>query len=445
MSYCRYHPGVVAQEECSQCHLTLCAECAPAAQAGSEPNQCPLCEASMRRHGGAPRSAIDLHSLLGPPLHQGGAFGLLAIAVLGGLLSPQWPPALLLAPALPGLIFEALSLTRMRPSPAALLDPNLLPPLLLSRTALLGLLAVLQWLWPLWAWPGGFLCLLVLPLTQLLILQKQDWRVLRHPWAYVASLGRASSALGLVVLVNLSLALLEVIAWELLAEVIPQRWAVSLACVACAYLPWVSLRVIQLLVLPELDWPERASRSRRSAALDPQLARFRVWLREGYYDKAGRVLRLGAEAASASHEQQRAYVDLLLQLKAREELSAFIPRIFVHLLQAGEEQACLELLGRVLQIWPDYYPEMGSLRLALAQLLQQQGQLRVALRLLHAWHQQAPQDPCIPEAYILAADMLASLQQHGKARAMLRFVQERYRQHPLAAQARQRMASLPGA
>ncbi len=446
MASCRYHLLQPAVASCPQCHLHVCAECAPALQAGETPHQCPLCGATTQVHMASAEGPWQWQgaSLLWPAWGSWGVFVLVMVPVLTLALGRYLPVADLPMTALLGLVAEARVLACVRAREGSRwLSGSMFLHLFLSRVALLAPFVLLLTLAPSWCWVWAIVALCALPLTQLIVLREGGGRQLLQPWRYIVGLGaaRASVVLQLLIVVLLA-ALLCAVCW-LCADILPAPAVAALAATALVYLAGISASLWQQLAAhdPALQLQPRA-RLRR-AALDPQVVRLRLWLYEGCYDKARRAMQLTAEALTATPAQQQAYVDLLLQLRDEAALCAFIPRVFMRLLQQEETAALHELLRQILQVWPDYHPEGGHLRLALAQVLRQHGQLRLALRFIHGWHQQAPQDPCIPEAYLMAAEMLTELAMYAKARAMLQFLAQRYRQHPLAATVRERWQALP--
>ena len=447
MTSCRYHPLQVAVAVCPQCHLHLCAECAPALLAGEPAPQCPLCGATTQSDVGAATGPWRWQgaSLLWPAWGAWGAFVLALVPALTLLLGRYLPTAFGLLTALLGLVAEArvLARVRARDEQTHWLKAGMFLQLFWTRLALLSPLVLVLLLAPAWSWMWAVIAVVMLPLTQLLVLQEGDARQLLQAWQYVASLGPARASVALLsFLVMLLAAFLFAFGW-LCADILPSSALPALAATALVYLAGISASLWQQFAAHEPALRLQPKLRSRRVSVDPQLVRVRIWLYEGCYDKARRALQLLAEPLTATPVQQQAYVDLLLQLRDENALRDFIPRVFMRLLQQQESAALQQLLRQILRVWPDYYPESGHLRLALAQVLRQHGELRLALRFMHGWHQQAPQDPCIPEAYLMAAEMLSELAMPAKARAMLQFLLQRYRQHPLAATVRARWQELP--
>ena len=87
------------------------------------------------------------------------------------------------------------------------------------------------------------------------------------------------------------------------------------------------------------------------------------------------------------------------------------------------------------QRYPDFKVTEPDVRLDLAQCFEEQGDYKLAVHVLNGLHKDHPHYAALPEAYLLAARLLAEkLAMPQKALALVEFLHGRYRNHRMFAQ-----------
>ncbi|NNM50788.1 MAG: hypothetical protein HKM02_00995 [Pseudomonadales bacterium] len=458
MKVCRYHSRSTSLLICSLCKLELCTECAAAAlNPATEILVCPLCDGHMEQQADAS---------IGPSLWTS----------LPNVLT--WPWALMPSLILGGM---AILMVMMGQMPAISME------LLWSLTASAGAYAVAVLhvssqgkgqVGALSVWRGQGQAVLASVLVQggaqmLLLLALQG--ALRYvvlvvflesvalPLVYLGlgqgkmpgSLINRDELRSLLGPVLMPYALLSVILvmlagllggfMDLLSDILPQAWNWALAAVLFNYFAWVSARAVGLFIFQEPALGQERTPRQVRLRSHPAQARLSVWLREGEYARAKRQLRLQAESVQATVAHMEAYHQLLMNLLDIPALQVFADQYLRRVVIMDDEIRVLSLLREYQEKIPGFVPGDPELRWHIAQMLVRMKALKQAAHMLNGLHKDAPNFAHLPEAYLLAAAILNDLGFASKAKALLRFLLERYKNHALYPMIKERWQRLSDA
>ena len=141
-------------------------------------------------------------------------------------------------------------------------------------------------------------------------------------------------------------------------------------------------------------------------AIERTKSRIKLYIKEGRYDE---VIEL-YEQAIKSNPDNRNIVDecfnFLLGTHNKEFLQDFSSFYLEHLIKHNETDQLVPVYKRALLIMPGYVPDTAELRHALAQVLYERGDFKVAIKMLNGLHTKFPQYEHISEAYLLMANCL---------------------------------------
>lgn len=184
----------------------------------------------------------------------------------------------------------------------------------------------------------------------------------------------------------------------------------------------------------ELNYtPEGDSGKRKSyRRVDPVQSLLEMHLKDGNYSKAITILKMDVDKKSATVAQHERYYKLIWALNHEEDLKAHAVPYFKALLANGRGVQAAQVFRNYLQRYPDFKLAEPEVRLDLAQAFEQQGDFKLAVHVLNGLHKDSAQFPGLPEAYLLAARLLAEqLKMPQKALALVQFLHGRYRNHRL--------------
>ena len=173
-------------------------------------------------------------------------------------------------------------------------------------------------------------------------------------------------------------------------------------------------------------------------------AKIEVLLKEGEYEQ---VVTLYYQAFKQYPNDPiffEKFFDLLYVCQKTELMSDFGTIYLEFLNRRKRFDKLTPTLKQILFVAPDFLPDSPTLRVQLATLLKQQGDLKMAVKLLNGIHKQYPEFAALPDAYYLLADILAEMPdmqaQADKCRQMAAQLKRKAdeRQATLALQAQQK-------
>ncbi|HEX4870584.1 MAG TPA: tetratricopeptide repeat protein, partial [Moraxellaceae bacterium] len=223
----------------------------------------------------------------------------------------------------------------------------------------------------------------------------------------------------------------------LFAAVLPDRVGLGLDMAAYTYAAIVIFTLSAYVLFQyqeELGYtPEGEAGKRKSyKRVDPVQMLLEMHLKDGNYSKAVTILKMDVDKKAASVVQHERYHKLIWALGQEEDLKTHATPFFKALLQAGRGVQAAAVFRQYVQRFPDFKPAEPELRLDLATAFEQQGDYKLAVHVLNGLHKDSAQFPGLPEAYLLAARLLAGqLNMPQKALALVQFLHGRYRNHRL--------------
>ncbi len=444
MKVCRYHSRSRSLLICNTCQLELCAECAAAAlNPASELLVCPLCDGFMEQQADlstGPSLWATLPDVLTWPWSLQPSLMLGAMAVLMVVIAQMLsiPPYLLwLVSALAGAYAVAILRASSQGKDQRLVfkdwsgQGQVVLAAILVQVIGQGLLLLAMQVAIRYVVLAALLEAMVLPLIYLALGQG------KLPWALIdrdelrGLVGPVLMPYWLLSVVLVICAGLMGVFMDLLSDILPTTWNWALAAVLINYYAWVCARAVGLFIYQEPALgKERKPRELRLRA-SPAQARMSVWLREGEYARAKRQLRVQAESAQATVAQMEAYHQLLISLADTAALQAYADHYLRRIVLMEDEIRLVSLLREYQEKIPGFVPGDPELRWRLAQILVRMKDLKQAAHMLNGLHKDSPNFGHLPEAYLLAAAILNDLGFTSKAKALLRFLMDRYKTHAL--------------
>lgn len=451
--YCRYHVLEPAEWRCPSCHIDFCTSCSPdpVEEDSAVPRKCPHCKAALLPLAAAynaPPFWQRLTAFLRYPLSPIG-LALMALAFVVPLVAPE------------GLLLNGARLAFLLPLCVYLWavfenmltgDTTPIGPRALARTAghsplpiyLALVLAVLAGGGALavasWAFGGKVLIGLILGLLPALLVAVGLHRSVGSGLSkdglvtVVRGVGPVYAAVFLLPLLLVGGLLAFV---GLFAQVLPERLGLALDMVAYTYAA-IAIFALSGYVLfqyqVELDFtPEgQAAKRKYTRRVDPVQMQLEMHLKDGNYGKAVTMLQMDVDKKSASITQHERYHKLIWALGNEEAVKAHAGPYFKALLANGRGMQAAAVFRNLIQRYPDFKPAEPETRLDLAQAFEQQGDYKLAVHVLNGLHKDSAQFPGLPEAYLLAARLLAEqLNMPQKALALVQFLHGRYRNHRL--------------
>lgn len=451
--YCRYHVLEPAEWRCPSCQIDFCTSCSPdpVEEDSSIPRKCPHCKAALLPLAAAynaPPFWQRLTAFLRYPLSPIGLV-LMAMAFLVPLVAPE------------GLLLNGARLAFLLPLCVYLWavfenmltgDPSPIGPRTLARTAgqsplpiylalvLAALTGAGAFAVASWDFGGKVLIGVVLGLLPALLVAVGMNRSVGSGFskdgllAVIRGLGPVYAAVFLLPLLLVGGLLAFV---GLFAQVLPVSVGLALDMVAYTYAAIVLFALSGYLLFQyqvELDYtPEgQAGKRKYTKRVDPVQMQLEMYLKDGNYSKAVTILQMDVDKKSASVAQHERYHKLIWALGNEEAVKAHAGAYFKALLANGRGVQAATVFRNMMQRFPDFKPAEPETRLDLAHAFEQQGDFKLAVHVLNGLHKDSAQFPGLPEAYLLAARLLAEqLNMPQKALALVQFLHGRYRNHRL--------------
>lgn len=224
---------------------------------------------------------------------------------------------------------------------------------------------------------------------------------------------------------------------SLFVDVLPQYVGMGLNMAAYTYAAIVIFALSAYVLFQyqeELDYvPEGAAAKRKSyRRVDPVQMQLEMHLKDGNYSKAVTMLKMDVDKKAASIAQHERYHKLVWALGNDEAIKEHATPFFKALLASGRGVQAAGIFRNLMQRYPDFRIAEPEVRLDLATAFEQQGDYKLAVHILNGLHKDSAQFPGLPEAYLLAARLLAEkLNMPQKALALVQFLHGRYRNHRL--------------
>lgn len=451
--YCRYHVLEPADWRCQSCHIDFCSSCSPdpLEEDSAVPRKCPHCKSVLQPLAAAynaPPFWQRLTAFLRYPLSPVGGV-LLFLAFLVPLVAPEGMllHAARLAFLLPLTLYLWAAFEKVATGDLEPINPRTLAttvgrtPLPLYLALVLAVLAGGGgFAAASWGFAGSVLVTVLLGLLPAMLIAVAMTRsvgsALSKDGVVAAITGIGPVYMALFVLPMLLVGgLLAFVG--LFAAVLPDRVGLGLDMAAYTYAAIVIFTLSAYVLFQyqeELSYTPEGESGKRKAhkRVDPVQMVLEMHLKDGNYSKAVTILKMDVDKKAASVAQHERYHKLIWALGQEEELKAHATPFFKALLQAGRGVQAAAVFRNMMQRYPDFKLAEPETRLDLAMAFEQQGDYKLAVHVLNGLHKDAAQFPGLPEAYLLAARLLAEkLNMPQKALALLQFLHGRYRNHRL--------------
>lgn len=451
--YCRYHVLEPAEWRCQSCQIDFCGICSPdpLEEDSSMPRKCPHCKSLLQPLAAAynaPPFWQRLTAFLRYPFSPI-AGAVMFIAFLVPLIVPDGP--LLNAARLGFLVpltiylwavFERVAAGDVQPiGPKVLAATAGRTPLPLYLGILLaimaggGAFAVASW-----GFSGKVLVAVLLGLLPALLAGVAMNRSVGSGFskaglvAVISGVGPVYAAVFLIPILLIGGLMAFV---SLFDDVLPNSVGYGLDMAAFTYAAIVIFALSAYMLFQyqeELNYtPEGDSGKRKSyRRVDPVQSLLEMHLKDGNYSKAITILKMDVDKKAATVAQHERYHKLIWALNHEDDLKAHAVPYFKALLANGRGVQAAQVFREYIQLYPDYRPAEPEVRLDLAHAFEQQGDYKLAVHILNGLHKDSAQFPGLPEAYLLAARLLAEqLNMPQKALALVQFLHGRYRNHRL--------------
>ncbi len=468
MHYCKYHPLDGATYHCANCQLHQCDHCVDDAQ--PQP-RCFVCGGVLESLGSG--NLVEpfwrrLPQAFKYPLNAS-SMSLIVITSIASVVAVLMPFLWLLSILLYLFAAGALlkySLTCLEHTALGEMKaPDVMDAYqggvgllfkLIVMTVLLTLLVggAAYYLGPAVGGVLGFLVVVCFPAMLIRFAQSESLLEAINPIAALALIGAIGLPYGLlmafILIMMTSVGLLQ----EWIGQLVP---AVSylLQSMVSSYYTLVTFHLMGYMLFQyqdQLGYSARIEDDEIAPAreeADRVAAQIQVLLKEGDYE---RVVTLYYQAFKQFPNDARFFEQFfeLLYVCKKAALMADFGSLYLNFLNRKKRiDKLTPVFKQIRLIAPDFLPDAPALRLQLAGLLKQQGDIALVIKLLNGMHKQFPDYPELPQAYFLLADTLAqqpNMQpQADKCRHMaqqLEKIAERKKQEAIEAQAAQ--ASLQG-
>lgn len=270
-----------------------------------------------------------------------------------------------------------------------------------------------------------------------------------HPFAALALIAAIGLPYGLLIVFVLIMMTSVGVLHEWIGELVP---AVSylLQTIVSSYYMLVVFHLMGYMLFQyqsELGYTARANddedKSKRTD-VERMGAKIDVMLKEGDYEQ---VIKLYYQAFGLFPQEASfydKYFDLLYVCKKKELMQDYAPHYLDFLCKKKRFDKLIPSYKQILLVAPEYLPDSPTIRMQLAGLLKQQGDIKLAIKLLNGMHKLYPEYAGLVDAYTLLADTLAELpnmhSQVEKCRQLIRQLQRRAEEKSAAMEQQKRNA-----
>lgn len=446
--YCKYHVVEPASWRCASCRVDFCETCSPD-QPGeaSVVHYCPHCNGEMKPLGAAHMAApfwqrlTDFLQYPFSPL----VLGLLVVAALVPLVVPSGM-AVDIARLVVLLLLARVAWSALEQASAGELGPLGVERVLKPEgndlgfgfgAVLVAMVAATAFVFGKSAFYGVLLAVILVSVFPLILVAGGLNRSLSSA-LNAEGVRTAFGGIGFIhVVVSLLLVGLLAVLQSfvgLLSDILPQAVGQSLGLVAAGYFLFVVFVLSGYLLFqfqePLGFTPVGASRRKSHRRGDDVMVQVEMFLKEGNYGKAVALLKREAQKKSATLTAHERYQKLLWALNDEAGLREHGPAYFKMLLEAGRDMQVAGLMRAYIERFPGFRPEDPDTCLDLAEAFDRMGEYKLAVHVLSGLHKDAPHYARLPEAYLLAARLLAEkLGLPQKALALVQFLDGRFKTH----------------
>lgn len=446
---CQFFPGAAALWQCTECQASLGEQAVPDGHSrwwGRNGPRCPACEGSLVYLGSAtdakPFWQMLPHFLLSPmhlrPLLVAMLVGGITLLASGGLLT-----IFLVIFALAVVTKYSLAIIEHRgrgeTTPPSVSDVITADGhhLFLRQMAVFLLMGCAVGVAASVSVAAGMLVnvfiMLAMPASIILLAVEKSVRCALNPFAMTRLMFTIGWSYLLLWLCTQIISLAPVYVIPLLLEVMPEAVVMPVIMMVVVYFVFVLYAMLGYVLFEYQNELGYETLHEAEAVAFPVFEKKRVLgetavlMQSGQYERARQALRKALDSVRDDIELHERYHKLLVLLNDETALRNHT-HYFVDLV---ERQHCLAkaipVLLDVQKKYPDFQLQQSQQALTLAQLLMVHGHYKAVIRLFHNRHKTQPNDPLLPEAYLLIAGIFHErMGDDATATALLNFIVKRY-------------------
>jgi tetratricopeptide (TPR) repeat protein len=427
VDYCKYHPLDGATYRCHQCKCCQCDKCIDDEHKGA---RCFVCGSVLDSLGSA--NTVEpfwrrLKEAFKYPLNAN-AMSLIVftaiISVLATLMPFLFILSILMALFAAGSImkygFACLERTAMGEMKAPdVMDAyqggiKLLLQLIVMSILLAAIVGVaFYYLGAALGGLFGFIAVFSLPAILIRFAQTENMLEAMNPFAAIALIAAIGLPYGLLIAFMLIMMTSVGVLHEWIGTLFPAM-SYLLQSIVSNYYTVVMFHLMGYMLFQyqeQLGYSARSDEDDESNRTDVERlrAKISVLLKEGDYEQVVTLYYQAFKQFPNEADFFEQFFDLLYVCK-KDALMADFGLIYLEFLKRKKRFDKLTSSVKQIQLLvPDYLPDSPALRVQLAGLLRQQGDLKLAVKLLNGMHKLYPEFSSLPETYELLADILTEL------------------------------------
>lgn len=260
----------------------------------------------------------------------------------------------------------------------------------------------------------GLIAILSYPAILIRFAQTENMLDAMNPFAALALMAAIGLPYGLLIVFMLIMMTSVGVLHQWIGEFVPAL-SYLLQTMVSSYYMLVVFHLMGYMLFQyqsELGYTARADdgeEAPKRSDVERMMAKIDVMLKEGDY---AQVVKLYFQAFGLFPQETKfydRYFDLLYVCKKKELMQDYAPRYLDFLIKKNRLDKLIPSYKQILLVAPEYLPDSPAIRVQFAGLLRQQGDARLAIKLLNGMHKLYPDYAGLVDAYRLLADTLAEL------------------------------------
>jgi tetratricopeptide (TPR) repeat protein len=163
----------------------------------------------------------------------------------------------------------------------------------------------------------------------------------------------------------------------------------------------------------------------QKSVLENNLTHIDILLKEGDFDEATRMFSEIIKTYPDEGQLKYRYFELLIATHNSDELNKFASDYLMYLLKSNREDQISFTYKRILKLIPQFKPDTPELRVKLANICQQNGDVQSVIKLINGIHKDYPNYENIVDAYELMYNALILMPKLKKQAQMCRLLIEK--------------------
>lgn len=428
MDYCKYHPLDGATYACRACNISQCDKCVDDEHSAAH---CFVCGGVLESLGSA--NTVEpfwrrLKEAFKYPVNAN-SMSLIVItsiiSVLATLMSSLWILSLVMFLFAAGAIMKYSFTCLERTAMGEMKAPDVMEAYsggivlilqLVLMTIVLGVAVgvAAYYLGPALGGLLGFIALFSYPAILIRFAQTQNMLEAMNPFAAFALIAAIGLPYGLLIVFMLIMMTSIGVLHEWIGALIPGVSYLLQSIVSNYY----TVVMFHLMGYMLFQYQEQLGYSARSDEDDEKpnrseqerlAAKIEVMLKEGDYEQLVTLYYQAFKRYPNEANFFEKFFDLLYACKKSELMADYGLTYLEFLNRRKRFDKLTPTFKQILFVAPDHLPDSPAMRVQLATLLKQQGDLKLAVKLLNGMHKLYPEFAGLPDAYNLLADTLAEM------------------------------------